>query len=157
MIAGKTSHAGIVTVRHAYTEEHFARFDYEHWMRRRLGYYLWRGIGPLTLIVIMSWAVFWIDPAQLGVQVGIASTSMLTLIAFLFALGRTLPPVSYLTRMDSFIFGSVCLVFLAFTEAIITCNLAANRRQDLARRVDWWARWSFPIAFMVLVIFAFWI
>ena len=96
------------------------------WVRRHIVYHLWKKIVVRSLIVCMSWAVFWIDPAQLGAQIGVASTSMLTLIAFLFALGRVLPPVSYLTRMEHLIFGSVLLVFLAFVEAITTCSLAAR-------------------------------
>ena len=40
----------------------FARYDYEFHVGREISFYVWRIIGPLTFIVLMSWAVFWIDP-----------------------------------------------------------------------------------------------
>ena len=111
---------------------------------------------PLIVIVCMSWAVFWINPDQLGVQIGVASTSILTLIAFLFSLSSVLPPISYLTRMDFFVFSSLVLVFLAFGEAMLTCTLATQDRLSLARRIDVFARWIFPLSFVsVLVTFLF--
>jgi hypothetical protein len=70
---------------------------------RLTGYYWIKVIAPLILIVAMSWAVFWIDPKELGTKISITITAMLTLIAYRFAIGVSLPHVSYLTRMDWFI------------------------------------------------------
>jgi hypothetical protein len=127
-----------------------ARFDYEFHVDRELAFYVWRVIGPLTFIVLMSWAVFWIDPGNFGVQIGLASTSILTLVAFLFSLNNVLPPLSYLTRMDVFLFSSLALAFLAFSEAVMTAVLKARDREALALRIDRWARWVFPIMFAAL-------
>ena len=130
--------------------QRFARFDYEFRVQRKIAYYVWRVIGPLTFIVLMSWAVFWIDPGNFGVQIGLASTSILTLVAFLFSLNNVLPPLSYLTRMDVFLFSSLALAFLAFVEAVLTAVLKARDREAVALRFDRWARWLFPAAFGVL-------
>ena len=135
----------------------FSRVDYEFIARRATRYHVWKEILPLILIVCMSWAVFWIDPTHLGVQVAISSTSMLTLIAFLFALGANLPQVSYLTRMDHFVFGSLLLVFLAFCESLMTCTLAEHGHKVLARRADLLARWLFPTVFVGLIVLSFWL
>ena len=83
----------------------FVRFVYELHVERELGYYVFRVIVPLMFIVLMSWAVFWIDPDMAGVQIGLAATSILTLIAFMFSLNAILPRLSYLTRMDVFLFA----------------------------------------------------
>ena len=64
----------------------------------------------------MSWAVFWVDPKEIGPQLGLAATSMLTLIAFQFAFTGLLPRISYLTRADRFVFSASLLVFLALVE-----------------------------------------
>jgi len=125
----------------------FARYDYEFHVGREIDFYVWRIIGPLTFIVLMSWAVFWIDPSNFGVQIGLASTSILTLVAFLFSLNSILPPLSYLTRMDIFLFCSLALAILAFAEAVLTAVLQASDREALALRIDRWARWLFPAAF----------
>jgi len=95
----------------------------------------------------MSWAVFWIDPGMVGVQIGLASTSILTLIAFLFSLNAILPPLSYMTRMDIFLFASLALVFVAFVEAVATAMLKASNRESLSLSIDRWARVIFPAAF----------
>jgi len=110
-------------------------------------------IGPLTIIIFMSWAVFWIDPTQIAVQVGIATTAILTLIAFLFSLEARLPRISYLTSIDFFIFGSLTLVFLAFLQAILTCSLGFQGNVALARRIDRWSRWVFPLSFALVILF----
>ncbi len=154
-IEAMSGRVSVLEVERTGVQNRFARFDYEIQVRRHIVYHLWKEIGPLILIVCMSWAVFWIDPAQLGAQIGVASTSMLTLIAFLFALGRVLPPVPYLTRMDHFIFGSVLLVFLAFVEAITTCTLAARGQLALAQQCDRWARRVFPLIFVGLLVVTF--
>ena len=54
----------------------------------------------MTLIVMMSWVVFWIDPAKFGPQIGLSVTAMLTLIAFQFTLTTSLPKVGYFTVLD---------------------------------------------------------
>ena len=70
--------------------------------------------------------MFWIDPGQLGVQVGLATTSVLTMITVLLSVRSSLPPVSYLTRMDVLVMAGLSLVFVALLEALVTCSLAAG-------------------------------
>jgi len=130
--------------------EERSRLDYIVTVEREFGYYLWRAIAPLTFIVLMSWAVFWIEPENAGIQIALASTSILTLIAFLFSLNSLLPPISYLTRMDFFLFGSLVLVFIAFAESIVTATLARDGRTELSLRLDRGARFLFPLAFLLI-------
>ncbi len=131
--------------------EQFAQFDYRFHVRRELGYYVFRVIVPLTFIVLMSWAVFWIDPDMAGVQMGLAATSILTLIAFLFSLNAILPRLPYLTRMDVFLFASLAIVFFAFAEAVATAVLTKADRDKLALRIDRAARWVFPVLFATII------
>ena len=116
---------------------------------RLRGYYWIKVIAPLILIVAMSWAVFWIDPKELGTKISITITAMLTLIAYRFAIGTNLPQVSYLTRMDWFILLSTLLVYSSLIAVLITA--AYERRGDLAvaKRVDRASRWGFPLFFLV--------
>ena len=51
-------------------------------LSRDSSFYVWKVLAPLTLIVMMSWVVFWIDPEKFGPQIGLSVTAMLTLIAF---------------------------------------------------------------------------
>lgn len=131
------------------------RFIYQFEVRRRLAYYIWKIMVPLCLIISISWSVFWIDPSQLGPQMGISVTALLTLMVYLHRIGDLLPKVPYLTRMDEFILGSLVLVFLAFFEAIATGTLAGRGKSALAQRIDRWSRGVFPASFALLVAFVF--
>jgi len=122
---------------------------------RRTEYFIVKVIIPLVLIVMMSWVVFWIDPKEAGSQIGVSMTAMLTLIAYRFAVGTSLPKVSYLTRLDGFILSATILVFASLIEVILSSSLARNDRLDTARRLDRWARLIFPSAFALLTLLAF--
>jgi len=130
-------------------------YEFEISAERQTGYYLWKVMLPLCLIVFMSWAVFWISPAQFGPQIGLSATSMLTLIAFQFAMASILPKVSYFTILDKFITGSTILVFLALLESLSTTFLVASEHTKLALRIDNYCRIAFPLAFVIMVFFIF--
>ncbi|HEY5894213.1 MAG TPA: hypothetical protein VIT91_13390 [Chthoniobacterales bacterium] len=126
-----------------------AGYIFEFHARRLPQYYLLKVILPLLLIVMMSWTVFWIDPTNGGPQISVAVTSMLTLIAYRFAIGSEVPKLPYLTRLDAFILASSILVFLSLIEVMLTTKLATNNRTDLARLIDRRCRILFPIVFGV--------
>ncbi|WP_455235241.1 hypothetical protein [Thiogranum longum] len=124
-------------------------FEFE--AKRRTGYYIWKVIVPLVLIVFMSWTVFWISAENIGAQIGVATSSILTLIAYRFILGNLLPRVSYLTQLDYFILGATVLVFLALLEVVVSSALAQRGNKEQAHRVDVAARLLFPLTFALLV------
>ena len=123
--------------------------------KRHLGYYLLKIMLPLLLIVMMSWLVFWVDPKEMGTQISVSVTSMLTLIAYRFMVGTALPKISYLTKLDLFILCATLLVFTTLIEAIVTGTLARNERVDLARRIDRVARLGYPTALLCVLYFTF--
>lgn len=133
----------------------FAAVDLVFPMTRRTGYFVWNTIVPLVMIVFMSWCVFFVNPTHLGPQLGLAATSMLSLIAFRFTLADVLPPVSYFTRMDVFLNGASLLVFLALVEAVATSAIADRGNEALAARIDGVSRVAFPAFFALVIGLAF--
>jgi hypothetical protein len=123
--------------------------------KRHNEYYIIKVILPLFLIVAMSWIVFWIDPEQAGTQIGVATTSMLTLIAYRFSIDSLVPAVSYLTRMDTFILSSTLLVFATLGEAVITSVLTKHGKAKLATKMDQWCRLIVPAGFLALACHVF--
>ena len=123
------------------------RFEAE----RHVEYYLWQMLLPLSVVVIMSWSGFWVQRSQVGVRIGIATSSILTLIAQRFILASLLPRLPYMTRLDYFTFGSTLLVFLALLGVVATSYLSATDRERIARRFDLWARGLFPASFVFLL------
>jgi len=127
-------------------------FAFSFEARREIGYFIIKVIIPLILIVAMSWVVFWIDPMESGTQISVAITTMLTLIAYRFAIDMDLPKVSYLTRMDYFILLSTILVYASLIEVIVTSTLAKGEKLSQARALDRWMCWLFPITFAVVAV-----
>lgn len=121
-------------------------------VRRYTRYYFVKVILPMVLIFIMSLLVFWIDPEQSGVQIALATTSMLTLIAYRFAVGASLPKLSFLTRIDYFILASTLLVFTCLIMVIWTSALARQGNVEKARKIDRRSRWLMPGIFALLAL-----
>ena len=130
------------------------RFDHLIVIERQSSYYVWKFIVPLCFIVLMASGVFWLNPAGVQTQVGVGTASVFTLIAFLLGLRTVLPRVPYLTRMDELVFGATVLVFLALLEVIITSRLAQKGQTELAKTIDRYARWMYPLAFVILLVFS---
>ena len=124
---------------------------------RMSAYYVWKIMVPISLIVMMASTVFWIDPKQMGPQLGVATATIFTLVAFQLGLGRLLPKVPYLTRMDLFLLFSTVLIFLVLAEVLWTCHLANTGYIERAKTVDRRARMIYPLIFALCVLIPFWI
>jgi hypothetical protein len=117
-----------------------------HFEAERLSnHYLVKVVAPLLMIVLLSWVVFWLNPAEGGSQLGVAVTSFLTVIAYHVALSSKLPEISYLTRLDVFVFCGTILVFMAMIEVVITTGLAQRGKINVARWLDRVCRILFPV------------
>jgi hypothetical protein len=126
--------------------------NFEFKAKRHTGYYWFKILLPLFLIIFMSWIVFWIDPTESAIQISIAITSMLTLIAYRFAIGESLPNISYMTSMDFFILGSTIMVFAGLIEVVYTSTLAYKGKLQQAKLVDKWCRCIFVVIFIALLL-----
>jgi hypothetical protein len=133
----------------------YSGYVFEFTASRNVQYYVLKAILPLVLIVIMSWAVFWIDPIHSNSQISIAVTSMLTLIAYRFAIDSQLPRLPYLTCLDAFILTSTLLVFFSLIEVLITTILETNRQRERAKQIDRYCRVIFPLIFLIASVAIF--
>ena len=125
-------------------------FAFEFTAKRHFLYYLWQIILPLSLIVMMSLAVLWIDRGNTGTQIGLATSAMLALITYRFILARLLPVLPYMTRMDYFTLGSTLLVFLTLIEVIVTATLSRGNNDRLVNNIDKFFRFAFPTFFFLM-------
>lgn len=138
-------------------EVNVAGFALHFEAQRYATYYIWQVLFTMVLIVMMSWAAFWVQRDHVGVRIGIATSSMLTMIAHRFILASQLPRLSYMTRMDYFTVGSTFLVFLALVVAVAISYLSTINRNQTAKQADLWARCAFPVVFLLLLgWFVFW-
>jgi hypothetical protein len=123
---------------------------------RYFHYHAVQVILPLVLIVLMGGTSFWPDPTALAPRVSLAMTTMLTLIAYRFALGRSVPTLTYLTRFDWFMLASTILVFLVVVVVGLNARLIARDKRQLVDRIDLSASIAFPLVFAVVFVLAWW-
>ena len=129
-----------------------ARFDIYFPAQRRSSYYVWKIFVPMSLVIFMSWTVFWVSP-QHPIRLSISATSMLTLIAFRLAVGGSLPPIPYLTELDLFTIGSTVMVFAALVETVVSTALWDKAQPNSAERLNRWSRIIFPLSLVALLGF----
>jgi len=127
-----------------------SRLDVVFQARRRSGFYTWHLLVPLFLVVMMTWTVFWIPRDFVPPRVGLVATSMLTLIAYRFAISSHLPPIAYLTRLDKFMVASSVLVFGALAAATSVTYFEGRGNTTLAARLDIAFRVLAPLLFLAV-------
>src|SRR5437899_2297484 len=133
----------------------YSSYAFEFTASRNVQHYVWKVILPLVLIVIMSWAVFWITPTDASPQISIAVTSMLTLIAYRYAVDSQLPRLPYMTRIDLFFLVSTLLVFFSLIEVLVTTILDNNQQTERAKKIDRYCRVIFPVIFTIASVAIF--
>lgn len=130
----------------------YSGYVFEFTALRNVQPYILKVILPLVLIVIMSWAGFWIDPVNANSQISVAVTSMLTLIAYRFVVDTQLPRLPYMTRLDALFLISTLLVFFSLIEVLVTTILDNNQQTERAKKIDRYCRAIFPMIFAIALI-----
>lgn len=141
----------MVSPYHPNKEINSAGFVFRFEAKRYVEYYLWQIVLPLSIVVMMSWSAFWIQRGERGVRMGVATSSILTLIANRFVLASLIPRLPYMTRMDYFTVGCTLLVFVALIGVVVTGYLSTINRDIMARRTDLILRGLFPVIYLLLL------
>jgi gamma-aminobutyric acid receptor subunit beta len=117
-------------------------------------YYLLTMFLPMSLIVFMSWTVFWLQPDIVPSRIAISTASIFSLIAFGFSIRLSLPKVSYMTRADLFVMGCTLLVFLALAVAAISSRWVNSDRMERALRANVFMRWTYVLLYALVIVVA---
>jgi len=128
-----------------------AGYALEFTAERHVHYFIWKIIFPLILIVLMSWSVFLIDPTNASTKIGVATTAMLTLIAYRFVIDSQVPRVPYLTRLDIFIIADTLLILSSLFLVTLTAFLVHKEKEDLARKIDHVWMVAFLVVFGIIL------
>jgi len=133
----------------------FSRMRFEIEVERQSGYYLWKVLLPLVIVVLISWVVFYMPNEALGRRAAVSSTGVLTVIAYQFVVSSSLPRVPYLTQMDR-----MTLLSVATIGATMLVNLLVDRARrtsdERALAIDRTSRWLFALVyFSMLALFFF--
>ena len=129
----------------------FDHFVFEIEVARESGFYLWKVMLPLFIIVAISWSVFWMTDEPLAGRSRITATGVLTIVAYQFVVAGDLPRIAYLTLLDKVMIASLVLLAVTVVQSMI---VARYQRDDPvgATRIDRASRWLFPLVYAGLLL-----
>lgn len=131
--------------------EAFSEYVYSIEVDRDPGFYLFKILAPLLIIVVFNWTTFWMpgEPASTRMERGVIA--LLTVVAFNQVVASNLPRIGYLTFMDA-------VVYVAFASVGLTMltNVWAQRQEYLGHpekvaQLDKICRIAFPAVFAVVM------
>jgi hypothetical protein len=132
--------------------DRYARYVYRVVVARRSTFYVWRVMAPLSILAVVTWAVFWFDPVGLQPQISTCMAVLISLVAFHLSNDFAQPRVAYLTLIDrhaligfSFVCGAVGVVAIIHVAVI-------RDRLDLARTYQRMARWAYLPAYVLAIL-----
>ncbi len=127
----------------------FYRFNLEIDIERNPEYYIWQFLLPLALLILLSWFVFWISNPE--VQVSLAFTLMLTLVAYSFYSASYLPRLPYNTFIQSTVIAGFIIIFVLIGAIVIKYVILFHKREKAVSRLDNIMKWGMPlISFIAL-------
>jgi hypothetical protein len=112
---------------------------------------------PLSLLVLAMWAVFWMDTKALSDRLNISFIGILSVIAYQFLVEGEMPDIDYLTFTDGFLLLSFSILFSTVLESLIVYWLVKTNKQSLARNVDIFSRAAFPLTYIGLIFFLYFV
>jgi hypothetical protein len=108
-------------------------------------------IGPLFLVVILSWSVFWMDRASVGDRMSVSFVGLLTAVAYQIVLGDILPHIAYLTPVNVFVNISFITMCASIAVNLFVGELNCEGRAAQADALDNRCKIIFPVVYFSLL------
>merc|ERR1711990_1442661 len=115
---------------------------------------IFRLVAPMSMLVIMSWSGFFINPAKLMPRFASGFISFLSLNAFKGYAIKLMPKdgkINSMSWIDVYISIAGYLMVLAVLETVVTQFVFENVTRNLAYRLDTYARYGFPSSFLIVL------
>ena len=109
---------------------------------------------PLTLIVVLSWSVFWMDRSSLGDRINVSFLGILTAVAYQFVVGGILPHISYFTLINAFLNLSFLVMCATVVINLVVGEYDKKGKPDVGDLIDYRCRWIFPQVYFGLLLLA---
>jgi hypothetical protein len=129
----------------------FSRLVLEIDVARKSGFYLWKILLPLVVIVALSWSIFWMSGEAAVNRVRLSATGVLTIVAYQFVVGAGLPRIAYLTLLDKVMILSFVLLAVTVVPSLLVSHYWDDDKPR-ARRIDRFSRVLFPGTYLVLLL-----
>jgi hypothetical protein len=107
---------------------------------------------PVMVFVMMSWSVFWMERSSLGDRMDISFIGILTVVAYQIMFSESLPKISYITVLMSFMIISFLMMCTGIVINLRVAALDNSSRQVQGDRVDRICRVVFPVSYVLLTV-----
>lgn len=126
-----------------------SRFNFEFAAKRHVEYYFFRILLPLTVIIAVSWILFFLkDYAK---RVDAAGANLLLFIAFNFAISNDLPRLGYLTFLDTLLISAFLVTAVVLILAVYLRRQDMKGRQSFVAKVDRYVIVFYPLAYIATI------
>jgi Neurotransmitter-gated ion-channel ligand binding domain len=103
---------------------------------------------PLTVLVVLTFSVFWMDRESLGDRMDISFIGILSVVAYQIIVNDAMPAISYFTLMSGFLFSTYLVLAVGVAVNLVVSKLDQSGRGQLGDRVDRTCRWLVPGGFL---------
>ena len=122
-------------------------------IERKSGYYIFKVILPIILILIVCWSSIWIDPREIESRLTITIVCLLSLIAYNFVIDSEMPKLEYLTVMDHIILVSYAYATIPNFLSIVSFNMLKDKRKKhLADKLEFMERRYGLLSYLVIIL-----
>ena len=133
------------------TEDFISKVNIEIQIQRQHGYYIYKVLIPILLILMVCWSVVWVDPKELESRLTITIVCLLSLIAYNFVIDSELPKLEYLTVMDWIILVSYFYATIPNFISIISFKLYKKNRR-LSNKIELYSKRYGASSYIVSII-----
>lgn len=116
------------------------------------GFYLYKLLLPLVLIVVFTWSAFWMRGEASSGRMQRTFVALLTVVAFHHIVAGHLPKIPYLTFVDAVVYTAFLSVGATLLQVVRIHNAQHQGKQKAAERMERTGRIGHPIGFALLVI-----
>ena len=123
---------------------------------RKSGYYIFKIIIPIILILMICWSSCWIHPREIESRLTITIVCLLSLIAYNFVIDSDMPKLEYLTIMDyiiliSYIYAAIPNFLSIYSFQMYKRNKKLADKYELIEKK--YGMTSYLIIIIMIIIF----
>ena len=119
-------------------------------VRRRPGFTIWFIFVPLSMIVLLSGSVFWMNSESVGNRMDILFIGLLTIVAYQSLAVSSLPSVAYFTLINGFVYVGYIIMAASIVSNVWLDRLKRRGAEAAVQRFDQVFRWVYPAGFFGL-------
>jgi hypothetical protein len=139
--------AGLEDYRYYGAPKQLSEIRFKITLERQPANIVWKVIVPLIVLVLLMWAVFWMEVDNLSDRLNVSFIGILTIVAYQFLIDGTMPRISYFTFTDTVLLYSFLVMCIAIVESLILYSLCKAGHREAAEKVDRAAQVAFPIIY----------